>query len=59
MRTPKQIAIDIIKGDTKARKELEKMIGKSFNKMTIEERRIGVTCLSVFEKQWNQSTKSN
>jgi phosphoribosylformylglycinamidine (FGAM) synthase PurS component len=53
MRTPKQIAIDITKGDKKAKQELEKMMGKSFEEMTIEEMRLGVTCLSAFEKQWN------
>ena len=53
MRIPKQIAIDIFNGDIKAKQELEKMIGKSFEEMTIEERRLGVTCLSAFESQWN------
>ena len=54
MRTPKQIAIDITNGDIKAKKELEKMYGKTFGKMTIEERRLGVSCLSAFEEQWNK-----
>ena len=53
MRSPKEIAIDITNGDLKAKQELEKMLGKQFENMTIEERRIGVTCLSAFEKQWN------
>lgn len=53
MRTPKQIAIDIFKGDLKAKKELEKMMGKRFEEMTQQERRIGAACLSAFEKQWN------
>jgi len=57
MRTPKQIAIDITNGDKKAKSELEKMIGKSFKDMTQEERRIGVTCLSAFENQWNRKYK--
>lgn len=50
MRTPKQIAIDITKGDLKAKQELEKMLDKQFEDMTIEERRFGVSCLSAFEK---------
>lgn len=54
MRTPKQIAIDITKGDIRAKQELEKMLGKSFEQMTIEERRMGVICLSAFENQWNK-----
>lgn len=53
MRTPEQMAKDIFNGDSKAKTELEKMMGKSFDKMTIEERRLGVTCLSAFENQWN------
>jgi len=54
MRTPKQIAIDIFNGDIKAKQELEKMLGKNFDDMTQEERRIGVICLSAFESQWNK-----
>ena len=54
MRTPKQIAIDIFNNDLKAKSELEKMMGKPFEKMTIEERRMGVTYLSAFESQWNK-----
>jgi len=54
MRTPEQIAKDIFNGDTKANSELEKMFGKSFDEMTIAERRLGVTCLSAFETQWNE-----
>jgi hypothetical protein len=55
MREPKQIAEDIFNGkDYKAKKELEKMMGKNFNDMTITERRLGVTCLSAFEEQWNK-----
>mgnify|MGYP003588007569 CR=1 FL=1 len=54
MRTPKEIAVDIHNGDTKAKAELEKMMGKNFNDMTIEERRLGVVCLSAFEEQWNK-----
>ena len=54
MRTPKQIAIDITNGDLKAKQELEKMMGRKFEDMTIEERRLGVSCLSAFEEQWNK-----
>ena len=54
MRKPKQIAKDIFNGDTKAKTELEKMLGKNFKEMTIEERRLGVACLSAFEEQWNK-----
>lgn len=53
-RTPKQIAKDIYNGDKKAKLELEKMFGKQFAEMTIEERRLGVACLSAFEEQWNK-----
>ena len=53
MRTPEQIARDIFNGDLKAKAELEKMMGKEFNLMTIEEKRLGVTFLSGFEDQWN------
>jgi len=54
MRSPKQIAIDITTNkDIKAKRELEKMIGKKFEEMTIQERWLGVICLSAFEKQWN------
>lgn len=54
MRTPEQIAKDIFNGDVKAKAELEKMMGKKFEDMTIEERRLGVAALSAFEKQWNK-----
>ena len=53
MRTPKEIAVDIFNGDGKAKAELEKMMGKNFKDMTIDERRLGVACLSAFEKQWD------
>lgn len=53
MRTPEQIARDIFNGDTKAKFELEKMMGKLFKDMTVEERRLGVSCLSAFESQWS------
>ncbi len=52
MRSPKQIAIDITNGDTEAKAELEKMMGKSFELMSIEKRRFGVACLSAFDGQW-------
>ena len=55
MRTPKQIAEDIFSGDLKAKQEIEKMFGKKFDEMTIEERRMGVACLSAFESQWNKN----
>lgn len=54
MRTPKQIANDIYNGNEKAKAELEKMMGKSFEQMTPEERVLGVTCLSAFEKELNK-----
>ena len=53
MRTPKQIAIDITKGDQKARKELEKMWNKTLEEMTETEKMLGLGCLSAFEGQWN------
>jgi len=54
MRSPLQIAIDITKGDIKAKAELEKMLGKEFKDMTISERRFGVEMLSAFEEIWNK-----
>jgi hypothetical protein len=54
MRTPKEIALDIMNGDKKAKAELEKMWGYKFEDMTIEQRRLGVTMLSAFEPQWNK-----
>lgn len=54
MRSPEQIAKDIFNGDIKTKTELEKMMGKPFNEMTINERRMGVACLSAFEPQWNK-----
>ena len=53
MRSPKQIAIDISNGDQKAKRELERMLGKSLDEMSNEEKVIGLACLSAFEKQWN------
>lgn len=55
MRTPEQIAKDITCGDKKAKAELEKMMGKRLNDMTVEERRLGVAVLSAFESEWNKS----
>lgn len=55
MRTPKQIAIDIIKGDQKARNEFEKMWNKTVEEMTETEKMLGLGCLSAFEEQWNKS----
>lgn len=54
-RTPKQIAVDIFfNGDEKARAELEKMMGTSFEDMTIEQRRLGCAALSAFDGVWNK-----
>lgn len=52
MKTPEQIALDILDGDNRAKEELEKMFGKSVEEMTVEERRLGVACLSVFDGNW-------
>lgn len=54
MRSPKQIAIDIMRGDKKAKAELEKMMGVSFEDMTIKQRRLGVAVLSATEDYWNK-----
>lgn len=54
MRSPKQIAIDIMSGDKKAKAELEKMMGVSFEDMTIEQRWLGVAVLSATEDYWNR-----
>lgn len=55
MRSPKQIAEDIFcERDNKAKKELEKMMGCSFDNMTIKERRFGVAVLSATEEYWNK-----
>ncbi len=53
-RSPKEIAINIYNGDKKAESELEKMLGKKFKDMTIEERRLGATFLSAFDGLWNK-----
>jgi hypothetical protein len=53
-RSPKEIAIDIYNGDKIAELELEKMLGKKFKGMAIEERRLGVTFLSAFDGAWNK-----
>ena len=57
MREPKQIAIDICNGDIKAKKELEKMIGKRLDEMSKEEKEIGLACLSAFENVWNEKER--
>lgn len=49
MRSPKEIAEAIMKGDKRARAELEKMMGCKFEDMTVEQRRLGVAVLSGFE----------
>lgn len=54
MRRPKQIAVDIMNEDTEAKSQLQKMMGKSFEEMSIEERRLGITCLSSFDGQWQK-----
>lgn len=53
MRSPKEIAVDILSGDNKAKAELEKMMGVSFEDMTVEQRRLGVAVLSATESYWN------
>lgn len=55
MRSPKQIALDIMNGDSKAKRELEKMMGISFDDMTVEQRRLGVAVLSATEDYWNKA----
>lgn len=59
MKTPKQIATDIFNGDLEAKTELEKMLGKSFDEMTKEERVFGVTFLSAFESGWRANYEAN
>jgi len=54
MRSPKQIAVDIINGDLKAKVELEKMMGCTFESMSIEQRRLGVAVLAGTENYWNK-----
>lgn len=54
MRSPKQIAIDIMNGDKKAKVELEKMMGCKFEEMTTEQRSLGVAVLSGTENYWNK-----
>lgn len=54
MRSPKQIAVDIMNGDKRAKAELEKMMGCKFEELTIEQRRLGVTVLSGTENYWNK-----
>ena len=52
MRSTKQIAMDIFNGDSHTLKELEKMIGKSLNEMTDEEKSLGLSILSAFDGKW-------
>lgn len=55
MRTPKRIAEDIFYNrDSKAKAELEKMMGCKFEEMTVEQRRLGVAVLSATENYWNK-----
>jgi|GEM_PF-4237798 len=54
MRSSKQIAIDIVNGDLKAKEELEKMMGCKFESMSIEQRRLGVAVLAGTEAYWNK-----
>lgn len=55
MRTPEQIAWDIHLGkDLAALAELEKMMGKPFERMSIKERRFGIAVLAGTEN-WSNS----
>lgn len=54
MRNAKQIAFDIVNGDEKAKKELEKMMGKRLEEMNDNEKKLGVIMLSTFETAWNK-----
>ena len=49
-RSPKEIAVDIFNGAKAEMEELEKMFGLPFEKMTVEQRRLGVALLSAKEE---------
>ena len=53
-RTLKQIATDICCGDEKSKLEIEKIMGKPINKMSDNEKVIGLSCLSAFEKVYKK-----
>jgi hypothetical protein len=50
----KSMAMEIFNGNNQAKLELEKMLGKKFENMSQEERRIGAACLAVFDGVWNK-----
>ena len=49
--TPKKVALMMLDEASKERKESEKMIGKKFSEMTIEERRIAATAIAAFYEE--------
>lgn len=50
-RSPKEMAIEIMKGDTPERKEAEKMMGHSVFEMTKRELWLAAVCLSAFSRE--------
>lgn len=54
MKTCKEMAMAICNGDTKAKTELEKMMGVKLEDMTDTQKELGVAMLCVFENQWRK-----
>ena len=52
MKDVKEVAMDVMNGDKKAKLEMEKMMGKSFESMTRKERVLSVTMLAAFIGKW-------
>lgn len=53
----KELAMDIIKLNKRgllAKVELEKMMGCKLDKMTDDQKKLGLACLLSFEDQWNK-----
>ena len=47
------IAHEMMKAGSNARREAEKMFGKAFEDMTQAERQLAMVCLAAFDGVWN------
>lgn len=52
MRAVKEVAEKMLDGNSEERHEAEKMMGKSFEEMSKEERVIAATILAAFDVRW-------
>lgn len=50
-----QVALKMMKEGTAERKEAEKMMGKRFEEMTQEQRRLAAEMLFAFDGIWNKN----